>query len=82
MTGHNRGGLLVNFGHLEAFVPSSQLFRLRNGRKAKLEEYVGQEISLRVVFVNQERDQLVCSERQAGRYTPGCHYDEFHRALT
>jgi len=67
VTGYNRGGLLVKFGHLEAFVPSSQLLRWQNGRKVELEEYVGQKLPLQVVFVNQDKDQLIVSERQARR---------------
>jgi small subunit ribosomal protein S1 len=65
VTDYNRGGLIVNFGRLEAFVPSSQLFRWRSGYKARLEEYVGQKLSLQVVFVDQDQDQLVFSERYA-----------------
>lgn len=65
VTGYNNGGLLLNFGHLAAFVPRSQLFRWQNKRKTSLEEYIGQTLWLQVVFVNQDKDQLILSERQA-----------------
>jgi small subunit ribosomal protein S1 len=64
---YNRGGLIVKFGHLRAFVPASHLTqRLSSHRlKAMLKAYVGQELPLKVMEVNRNRRRLILSERLA-----------------
>lgn len=71
VTGYNQGGLLVQFGHLRAFVPASQLSRQNRRRlsatelQERFKEYVGQTLSLKVVYLERARQQLILSERQA-----------------
>ena len=68
---HNRGGLLVQFNNLRGFVPASHLETSnRKGlsseeRKAELEAYVGQELTLKIIQVDRNRRRLVLSERLA-----------------
>jgi small subunit ribosomal protein S1 len=68
----NRGGVLVQFGRLQGFVPNSHLTSLPQGlnrkqlRQAK-SELVGQRLALKVLEVNQRRRRLVLSERLAQR---------------
>jgi small subunit ribosomal protein S1 len=72
VTGFNRGGVIVPFGHLRGFVPNSHLTSLPPGlrgerlREAK-SELVGQTLSLVVIEVDQQRRRLVLSERAPGR---------------
>jgi small subunit ribosomal protein S1 len=66
----NRGGVLVQFGRLEGFVPNSHLTSVAPGlRGQRLREaksgLVGQTLSLVVLEVNQRRRRLVLSERAA-----------------
>jgi small subunit ribosomal protein S1 len=69
--GYNRGGLLVNFNGLNGFIPGSQLSFTRrsdvNGTtpEERFNEFVGEEIELRVIEVDQERRRLIFSERAA-----------------
>jgi small subunit ribosomal protein S1 len=60
VVGHNRGGALVQFEHLQGFVPHSHL----DGQQ-ELKELVGQEIPLMVLDVDRDQQNLVLSERQA-----------------
>lgn len=66
----NQGGVLVNFGRLQAFVPNSHLTSISRGlrgdrlREAK-EALVGQTLSLAVIEVKQRRRRLIVSERVA-----------------
>jgi small subunit ribosomal protein S1 len=68
----NRGGLLVKFGRLRAFVPNSHLTSVPRGmrgeqlREAK-EDLIGKTIHLVVIEVEQRRRRLVLSERKANR---------------
>jgi small subunit ribosomal protein S1 len=66
---YNRGGLIVQFGHLRAFVPISHLGRRLSShqRQEGLEEYIGQELPLTVIEVDQSRRRLIVSERLARR---------------
>jgi small subunit ribosomal protein S1 len=69
--GYNRGGLLVNFNELHGFIPSSQLsFSRRADMTGDTPEkrytgLIGQEITLHVIEVDQERRRLIFSERSA-----------------
>lgn len=71
VVGNNGGGLLVQLGHVRAFVPASHLWELdgrhlpSDQRQAKLKAYVGRELPLKVIEVNRERRRLVLSERLA-----------------
>jgi len=69
--GFNRGGLLVNFNELHGFIPSSQLSFSRRADmtgdtpEARYSNLIGEEISLHVIEVDQERRRLIFSERAA-----------------
>ncbi|NLV73775.1 MAG: 30S ribosomal protein S1 [Chloroflexi bacterium] len=66
--GWNRGGLLVRWNELQGFIPSSQLhdvtvFSCDEPRIEKLATWVGQQLDVKVIEVDQERNRLVFSER-------------------
>jgi len=68
VTGWNRGGLLVRWGELQGFVPTSQLrevpsFVDDSDRETQLARRVGEELQLRVIELDPERNRLVLSER-------------------
>ncbi len=68
--GVNRGGVLVNFGRLEAFVPNSHLTSVPMGLKRDAfhqakEELVEKTLTLSVIEVKQRRRRLIASERAA-----------------
>ncbi len=70
--GYNRGGLVVPFGRLRAFVPASHLSDLPRGlddqqRAAHLNAMVGRKMPFRVIEVDPKRRRLVFSERKAIR---------------
>jgi small subunit ribosomal protein S1 len=72
VSGYNRGGLIVPFGELRAFVPTSHLVDLPRGmpeneRQARLAALVGKTFGLKVIEVNRERQRLVMSQRDAMR---------------
>ncbi len=73
--GFNRGGLLVSFEKLTGFVPTSQLSYTRrmelSGEAAEkgFGEMIGQEITLQIIEVDQERRRLIFSERAASHET-------------
>jgi small subunit ribosomal protein S1 len=68
--GHNKGGLIVAFGHIRGFVPASQVPQLQgthNQRtltslKAKL---IGEELLLKVIEVDRRRQRLILSAKKA-----------------
>lgn len=68
--GHNKGGLLVAFGHLRGFVPTShvpQLQRVYNQRKLSSQKtkLIGEELPLKVIEVDPQRKRLVLSAKKA-----------------
>lgn len=70
--GYNRGGLLVKFGRLEGFVPSSHAMDLEQGlsgtdRRDAMDDLLTQKIGLKVIEVNQGRRRLILSQREAQR---------------
>jgi len=72
VVGHNRGGLLVSFGHLQAFVPQSQIAVLRRGlsreeRMERLPSLVGKKLPFKVINVDRRHRRLVVSNRSAIR---------------
>jgi len=69
---HNRGGLIVPFGRLRAFVPASHLTDLprgleEEGRLEYLRSLVGRKMPFKVIEVDPQRRRLVLSERKAIR---------------
>lgn len=72
VTGFNRGGLLVEFGRLEGFVPASHTLEFQQGfgdpeMRGRVDQMVGQPIGLKVIEVNQGRRRLILSQREAQR---------------
>jgi small subunit ribosomal protein S1 len=70
VTGWNRGGLLVRWEDLQGFVPASQLGDVPvllddSGRDEILSRWVGEELTLKVIELDQSRNRLVFSERAA-----------------
>jgi len=70
VVGCNRGGLLVRFGDLQGFVPASQLLDLprelnSQARQAELARRIGDQLRLRVIELDPERNRLIFSERAA-----------------
>lgn len=73
--GYNRGGLLVEWRSLRGFVPASQLMSFpatpsNTIRRSALQNYIGQNLSLRVIELNSQQNRLILSER-AARVRPG-----------
>ena len=68
----NRGGIIVAFGHLRAFVPASHVIDLPRGLKEEerathLQGLVGTEMTVKVIEVNRKRRRLVFSQLEAER---------------
>jgi len=70
VAGYNKGGLIVRLGRVRGFVPSSQLVP-KGGGDFGSEEYkaklVGQDIQLKVIELDRDRNRLILSERAAVR---------------
>lgn len=56
--GMNRGGALVQFGRLQGFIPNSHLYT----NKDQIE---GQDVKVKVIEIERQRNRLVFSEREA-----------------
>ena len=70
VTGYNKGGLIVKFGNLQAFVPTSHLASLPRDEKAMertagLANWVGRVLGFKVIEVDAQRRRLVLSQREA-----------------
>ena len=68
VTGHNRGGILVNIEGVNAFVPLSQIDSVRRDSPdavTELANLVGQSIRLKVLELNRKRNRVILSERAA-----------------
>lgn len=69
--GYNQGGLLIKFGTITGFIPVSHLWErsahraLKVKRKGVLSRYMSQELSFKIIEVNEETNRLVMSERLA-----------------
>jgi small subunit ribosomal protein S1 len=68
----NKGGLIVPFGRLSAFVPASHISELPRGldemgRLVALKELIGKPLPFRIIEVDPQRRRLVFSERKAIR---------------
>ena len=80
VTGHNRGGLLVEGDGLAGFVPLSHLIDMAgkdDGRDHSLEEYVGRELKVKVIECVPEDERIIFSER-AALSEPGKRVELFH----
>lgn len=68
ITGHNRGGAVVDIDGLQAFIPLSQMV-LHPGvdHEASLADRLGELITAKVLEVNRRRNRAVLSERAANR---------------
>ena len=68
VTGHNRGGILVNVDGVNAFVPLSQVDSVRRDdpdAATLLAGLVGKGLKLKVVELNRKRNRVILSERAA-----------------
>jgi ribosomal protein S1 len=82
VTGHNRGGLLVEGDGLSGFVPFSHLIELagkehETDRDMSLETYVGRSLNVKVIECVPEDGRVVFSER-AALAEPGKRAELFH----
>jgi small subunit ribosomal protein S1 len=81
VTGHNRGGLLVEADSMAGFVPISHLIELagrdNEDRDVSLESYVGKSLNLKVIECVPEDGRVVLSER-AALAEPGRRSKLFH----
>jgi small subunit ribosomal protein S1 len=71
--GYNKGGLIVRFGRLRGFIPQSQISEARlrglNGEtpEQRYGQMINQNISVKVMEVDRQRNRLILSERAADR---------------
>lgn len=70
VTGHNRGGLLVEGDGLSGFVPCSHLIEMTGTepgdvREVNLEEYMGQALNVKIIECKPDEERVVFSERAA-----------------
>jgi len=70
VSGYNRGGLIVQFGDVQAFVPVSHITDLPRGvpeteRQSRLSQLVGRKMGFKVIEVDRQRRRLVLSQRNA-----------------
>ncbi len=80
VTGHNRGGLLVEGDGLAGFVPLSHLIDMagrENERHNSLEEYLGRDLKVKVIECVPEDERIIFSER-AALSEPGKRVELFH----
>jgi small subunit ribosomal protein S1 len=82
VTGHNRGGLLVESDGLSGFLPFSHLIELagkehETDRDLSLETYMGKTLSVKVIECVPEDGRVVFSER-AALAEPGRRAELFH----
>lgn len=72
VVGYNKGGVVVDFGQLQGFVPRSHLMNLNSRTQGataqeRLSKLVGQTIPVKVIEVNRRQRRLIMSERVAWR---------------
>lgn len=80
VTGHNRGGLLVEGDGLAGFIPLSHLIDMagrENERNNSLEEYLGRDLKVKVIECVPEDERIIFSER-AALSEPGKRVELFH----
>lgn len=86
VTGHNRGGLLVEADRIAGFVPFSHLIELagkelETDRDTSLESYTGKMLKVKVIECVPEDGRVVFSER-AALAEPGKRSELFHTLQT
>ena len=68
----NKGGLMTEIGNIPAFLPGSQLApehyrRIKGGESSQvlreLQKFVGQELEVKILTLNQRNNQLILSEK-------------------
>ncbi len=70
VVGSNKGGVLLEFGQLQGFVPRSHMVGLagrEDAARETLSQMVGTTMPVRVIEVNRRRRRLIMSHRQAAR---------------
>jgi small subunit ribosomal protein S1 len=72
VSGYNKGGLVVPFGKIRAFIPASQISDFPRSpspeqKASQLASYVGQSLPVRVIEVDRQRKRLILSQRSAQR---------------
>ena len=83
--GYNKGGLLVDFGHLRGFIPASHVVGMPRNinetqRNERLQKMLNQELPVKVIEVEQQRRRLVLSYRLAEReYRANCKAQLFEK---
>lgn len=69
VVGYNRGGVLVDCGPLQGFVPASQLMGVQQplgeDRNSQLKEMIGRRLQLKIIELDEEWNRLILSERAA-----------------
>lgn len=70
VTGHNRGGLLVEWRSIRGFVPASQLVAFSSSdsqaaRNHLLDSKIGETLILRIIEIDSSQNRLILSERAA-----------------
>jgi|GEM_PF-492434 small subunit ribosomal protein S1 len=71
--GYNKGGLIVRFGRVRGFIPQSQISEARLRRlsgetpEQRYGQLINENISVKVMEVDRERNRLILSERAAER---------------
>jgi small subunit ribosomal protein S1 len=68
---YNKGGLLVTLDGVRGFVPASQVDGISRSpetqKQSDMARLVGQDMDLKVIEINRERNRLILSERQANQ---------------
>lgn len=69
IVGYNSGGVLVDYGHLQGFMPRSHLARMSggDGGPERMAEFIGQKVPVKIIEVSRRKRRLIMSERQAIR---------------
>lgn len=68
ITGHNRGGAVVDVDGVQGFIPLSQtVLPTGDSSEGAIAKRVGEEVTLKVLEVNRGRNRAVLSERAAAR---------------
>lgn len=70
VVGHNKGGLIVQFGRIRGFVPNShepelRRIRSRSERTSYKARIVGETLTLKVIEIDRQRERLVLSATAA-----------------
>jgi small subunit ribosomal protein S1 len=80
VTGANAGGLIIQYGKLNGFLPTSQLGfehfpRVENGDRSKileiLKKHVNQIFKVKIIGLSEEENKLIVSEKEVTKTTQG-----------